>query len=80
VQPDLTAWRRRLEPLTDPLIALAAFGLSILPLLQAHLSEPGILWVRPDSLLGLPVVAAQCAPLAVRPPVPVRGTSGRRRG
>jgi signal transduction histidine kinase len=66
VQPDLTAWRRRLEPLTDPLIALAAFGLSILPLLQADLSEPGTCGCGPIPFWAYPMVAAQCAPLAVR--------------
>ena len=64
--PDLSAWRRRLEPLTDPLIAIAVLGLSILPVLQVHLGEPDACGCGPVPFWAYPLVAAQCAPLAVR--------------
>jgi signal transduction histidine kinase len=62
VSSDLPAWRRRLEPLTDPVIALLVLLLSVLPLIQAQRcgcddGVPG--W-------GYLLVLAQCLPLAVR--------------
>jgi signal transduction histidine kinase len=61
VQLDLASWRRRVGPLTDPVIALAVLALSLLPLIQAQQCgcEP-----VPDWAYAL--VVAQCAPLAVR--------------
>jgi hypothetical protein len=35
VSSDLSAWRRRLEPLTDPVIAALVLLLSVVPLVQA---------------------------------------------
>ncbi len=66
---DLTPWRRRLEPLLDPFIALAVFVLSVLPLLQpagqvGQIGQdcdcPPIQW------WAYVLVVAQCAPLGVR--------------
>jgi signal transduction histidine kinase len=74
VPHELPAWRRRLEPLTDPLIALAAFALSILPLLHVHFSEPGTCGCDPIPLWAYPLVAAQCAPLVVRRRFPFGAT------
>ncbi len=59
---DLSAWRRRLDPLLDPFIAVAVGALSLLPLLRATegCACPPVAW------WAYAVVVAQCAPLAVR--------------
>ena len=59
---DLTRWRRRLEPLLDPFVALAVLGLTLLPLLDVGdgCTCPPVPW------WGYLLAVAQCAPLAVR--------------
>ena len=61
VTSDIRAWARRLEPLADPALAVAAFALSVLPLLQARDCgcDPAPTW-------AFILVAVQCLPLAVR--------------
>jgi signal transduction histidine kinase len=63
---DLSAWRRRLEPLTDPVIAALVLLLSVLPLIQAE---------QCDCAEGVPgwgylLVLAQSLPLVVRRRLP----------
>ena len=59
---DVTAWRRRLEPLLDPFVALAVCVLSLLPLLRARdaCACPPVEW------WAWALVLAEAAPLAVR--------------
>lgn len=59
---DLAAWRRRLDPLLDPFIAVALLVLSVLPLLRAgeNCACPPVEW------WAYAMVLLQCAPLAVR--------------
>jgi signal transduction histidine kinase len=62
VSSDLSAWRRRLEPLTDPVIAALVLLLSVLPLIQSERCGCGE---------GVPgwaylFVVAQSLPLALR--------------
>jgi signal transduction histidine kinase len=58
---DLQVWRRRLEPLADPVIALAVLVLSLLPLLRAQ--DCGC---RTVPTWGYALVGAQCVPLVWR--------------
>ena len=61
VTSGIRAWARRLEPFADPALAVAAFALSVLPLLQARDCgcDPAPTW-------AFVLVAVQCLPLAVR--------------
>ncbi|WP_134740862.1 sensor histidine kinase [Nocardioides sp. 503] len=59
---DLDPWRRRLDPLLDPFVAATVCLLSLLPLLRM---DDGC-GCPPAPWWGYAVVAAQCAPLAVR--------------
>jgi signal transduction histidine kinase len=61
VPPRLFAWRRRLEPLSDPLVALTVLVLTVLPLIRAQ--QCGCAEVPGWAYL---LVLAQCAPLVVR--------------
>jgi signal transduction histidine kinase len=61
VTTDLRVWAKRLEPRADPALAVAAFALSVLPLLQARDCgcDPAPTW-------AFLLMGASCLPLAVR--------------
>ncbi|WP_193613626.1 histidine kinase [Nocardioides lijunqiniae] len=59
---DLDPWRRRLDPLLDPFVATVVGVLSLLPLLRM---DDGC-GCPPAGWWAYGIVAAQCAPLAVR--------------
>jgi signal transduction histidine kinase len=70
---DLHGWRRRFEPLADPMIAVAVLVLSLLPLLRAR--DCGC---RTVPAWGYALVVAECVPLVWRRrwPLPMAMVAG----